>query len=170
MSLRADHIRMEMAQYQLLAEQLRQAYGEIDDETLADTLEGLSDLPQMIEEVVRSSLEDEALIVGLKSRIEAMNARLSRFKDRHEKKRKLACWALGAAGLPKLNVPDFSVSLSQGQQKLEVLDEKLLPESYLVPQQPKIDRTAITSALKRGDVVAGAHLILGEPYITVRTK
>lgn len=163
-------LRTEAAQYRRLADQLRQDYAGLDDETLTDTLEGLSDLPDMIAEIVRSSLEDEALIHGLKVRIEAMTARSTRLKERHERKRKLACWALGAAGLPKLILPDFSVSLSQGQMRLLISDEAKLPRSFLVPQPPKPDRTAITSALKRGEAVEGALLVLGDPHITVRTR
>ncbi|HRI98855.1 MAG TPA: hypothetical protein PLZ93_24730, partial [Nocardioides sp.] len=42
-------------------EQLLAQIPDLDEETLADTLEGLSDLPQMLGEIVRSALEDEAL-------------------------------------------------------------------------------------------------------------
>ena len=88
----------EAAQYRALSDQLKSDYAALDDETLADTLEGLSDLPAMIEEIIRSGLEDEAMIAGLKLRADAMAERLSRLKERHHKKRQLAAWALGAAG------------------------------------------------------------------------
>ena len=80
-------LRLEAAQYRELAAQIKQSYADIDDETLHDTLEGLSNLPDIIESIVRSSLEDDVLIVGLKSRLEDMSARLTRFRLRYEKKR-----------------------------------------------------------------------------------
>lgn len=163
-------LRNEAAHYRLLADQLRQDYANLDDETLTDTLEGLSNLPDMIEEIVRSSLEDEALIVGLKFRIEAMTARSTRLKERYERKRGLTCWALGAAGLPRLNAVDFSVSLSPGQMRLLIADETKLPTTFLVPQPAKPDRSALSAALKRGESVDGAVLVAGDPYITVRTR
>ena len=42
------------AHHRLLADQLKESFGELDDETLKDTLQGISDLPDIIEEIVRS--------------------------------------------------------------------------------------------------------------------
>jgi hypothetical protein len=163
-------LRSEATHYRLLADQLRQDFTSLDDETLTDTLEGVSDLPDMIAEIVRSSLEDDALIVGLKTRLDDMNARLSRLKARLERKRELAAWAMGSAGIPRLDVADFSAFLRQGSVKLLVSDEKNLPPAYLIPQPPKVDRGSLLNALKRGEVVEGAMLSTGEPHIAVRTK
>jgi hypothetical protein len=163
-------LRSEAAHYQLLAEQLKRDYGDLDDEILTDTLEGLSELPALIEEIVRSTLEDEAMIAGLKLRAEAMAGRLSRLKERQQKKRQLAAWALGAAGLAKLKADDFSVSLSEGALRLEIRDESILPSAYLIPQPAKPDRAGISTALKRGEAVEGAILVQGPPYITVSTR
>ena len=163
-------VRLEAGRYRLLAEKLKNDFGAIDDETLSDTLEGLSDLPEIVEVVLRSSLEDECLIEALKLRLETMNARLSRFKERFEKKRELACWAMGSAGINKIELVDFSVSFSEGNQKAEVHDAGKIPQSYLVAVAPKIDRANLLSALKRGEIVEGASLIKGEAYITVRAR
>lgn len=163
-------LRSEAAQYRALSDQLKAAFGDVDDETLKDTLEGLSELPEMIEEIVRSSLEDEALITGLKTRLDDMTARLSRFKVRQERKRELACWAMGSAGIPRLDVADFSVYLRRATLKLVVDDEKMVPAAFLIPQPPKIDRGLLMTALKRGESVEGAALTNGEPHIAVRTK
>ena len=48
----------EISTYQVLAEQLKARFTEIDEDTLADTLEGVSQLPDLIAEIVRSGLED----------------------------------------------------------------------------------------------------------------
>ena len=163
-------LRGEAAHYRALADQLLENFGEVDDETLKDTLQGLSNLPDMIEEIVRSSLDDDAFIVGLKTRLDDMAARLSRFKARLERKRELATWAMGSAGIPRIDVADFSVSLRQGQVKLVVNDEKILPAAYLIAQPPKVDRGLLLNALKQGAVVEGAVLATGDPHIAVRTK
>jgi hypothetical protein len=124
----------------------------------------------MIEEIVRSSLEDEAMMAGLKVRADGMAARLARLKERHAKKRQLAAWALGSAGIARLMAADFSVSLSEGAVRLEIANESELPSDYLIPQPPKPDRTAITNALKQGAAVEGARLVQGQPYIVVSSR
>ncbi len=163
-------LKSEVFHYQILSDRLKAHYGEIDDETLRDTLEGISHLPDVIKEVVRSSLEDESLVAALKVRLEEMQARLDRFKTRAEKKRELVCWAMGHAGFDRLQAEDFSVSLRQGAQRLEIVDEAQIPSEYLVPLPPRLDRTLLLSKLKRGSSVPGAILGYGQPHIAVRVR
>ena len=166
----AEVLRSEVTHYQILSDQLKAQYGEIDDETLADTLEGISDLPDVIKEVVRSSLEDETLASALKNRLEEMQDRLDRFRKRAEKKRAIVCWAMGNAGLDRLQAEDFSVSLRHGPQRLEVIDEEKIPDVFLVPVPPRLDRSALLSTLKQGEPVPGVVLVHGQPHISVRVK
>ncbi|MBA2588396.1 MAG: siphovirus Gp157 family protein [Alphaproteobacteria bacterium] len=51
-----------------------------------------------------------------------------------------------------------------------MIDGTQVPEAFLLPQPPKIDRTAIAAAMKRGETVPGAAFELGNPFIAVRTK
>src|SRR5579862_3000420 len=111
MSNTALSVRSEVSNYLILAGQLKARFADIDDETLADTLEGISALPEAIGAVVRSSLDDGVLIEALRGRLQELELRLERFKDRYEKKRALARWAMTEAGLEKLMAADFSVGL-----------------------------------------------------------
>src|SRR5215471_8201501 len=163
-------LQSEVSQYLILGDQLKEQYASIDDECLRDTLEGISDLPDLIRTIIRSSLDDESLIVALKHRLEDMQERLARLKTRFEKKRDLACWAMTSAEITKILADDFSLSLRQGPSKLEVVDEEQLPREYLVPQPPRLDRTGLLTALKRGDVIPGALLLNGEMHIAVRVR
>ena len=165
-----ETLRTEVTNHLILSDQLKASYAEIDDETLADTLEGISNLPEAIEAIVRSSLDDDAFIAGLKGRLEDLQIRLERLKDRYEKKRALARWAMLEADLEKIVAADFSVGLRKGVEKLEVLDEALVPKDYFMPQPPKLDRKGVADALKRGVDVAGASLVTGEPSISVRVR
>ena len=163
-------MRTEVTHHLILAHQLRESYAEIDEETLKDTLEGISDLTEAVSAVIRSSLDDEAYIAGLKGRLEDLQARLSRLKERYEKKRALARWAMVEADLEKVVCEDLSVSLRKGGEKLEVIDEGRVPEAFFVPQPAKLDRKVLTDALKRGEVINGALLVMAEPTITVRVR
>jgi len=165
-----ERLRGEAAHYRLLADQLKNDFGELDDETLTDTLQGLSDLPEMIEEIVRSGLDDETLMAALKVRLDEMKSRFARLKSRFERKRELASWAMGSGGIAKLQAADFSVSLCAGAQRLEVTEESKIPEIYFVPQPAKLDRTGLLNAVKRGEAIEGASLVTGQPYIAVNTR
>ena len=160
----------EVNKYLILAEQLKARFGEIDEETLADTLEGVSQLPEMITEIVRSGLEDEVLVNALKQRMDEMQTRLTRLKERHDKKRAMAAWAMSQAEIRRIQASDFSLSLRPGSQRLEVCDETRLPLQFLVPQPPRLDRAGISALLKRGETVEGAVLVQGEPTIQVRVQ
>jgi hypothetical protein len=163
-------VHAEVSQYLILADQLKALYQDIDDETLLDTLEGISDLPELIQGLIRSSLEDEVLISALKQRVEDMHARLSRLKDRFERKRELASWAMTNAEIMKMQTADFTLSLRQGPPRLDVVDQEKVPAEYLVPQPPRLNRSGLIGALKRGDVIPGAVLIEGQMHVAVRVR
>ena len=168
--MHSQMVQTEVSQYLILADQLKALYQNIDDQTFLDTLEGISDLPELIQGLIRSSLEDEALISALKQRVEDMQARLSRLKDRFERKRELASWAMTNAEILKMQTADFTLSLRQGPPRLDVLDQEKVPAEYLVPQPPRLDRSGLIGALKRGDVIPGAVLIEGQVHVAVRVR
>ena len=74
---------------------------DIDPETLADTLEGITDLREMLAEIIRSALDDEALAAGLSTRLSDMKARIERFETSAKRKRELALKAMNEADDPK---------------------------------------------------------------------
>ena len=83
-------VKSEIPKYLLLKQRLLADYDDLDEETLADTLEGITDLHEMIAAVIRSALVDEALQTGLRTRLEDMRQRLTRLEERGAKKRQLA--------------------------------------------------------------------------------
>jgi Siphovirus Gp157 len=161
------------AQLQLhsrLRQRLLDEYPNLDDETIRDTLEGITNLHELISELIRSALTDEALEVGLRTRIEEMRARLGRLAERGQKKRQLALEAMNEAGLKKLEQPDFTVSARLGAPPLVVTSEQCIPEKYWIPPPPKLNRQTLTSDLRRGDEIPGACLGNAPLILAVRTK
>jgi hypothetical protein len=163
-------VRTEAFKHQLLKQQILTAYPGLDDETLADTLEGITNLHEMIAAVIRSALVDEALQMGLRTRLEEMRQRLARLEERGAKKRHLALEAMCEAGLKKLEEPDFTASARAGIPPLVIVAEPEIPEQYWVPQPPKLDRQALLADLKRGAIIQGAQLGNPKPCLAVRTK
>ena len=105
------NLKIESLTYQELKSRLQAEFtAELDDETIADTLEGITDLHEMIAAVIRSALVDEALHAGLRFRLDDMRQRLSRLELRASKKRQLALEAMTEVGLSKLEQPDFTAS------------------------------------------------------------
>ena len=163
-------VRFEVSKYLVLKERLLVNFPTADEDTLLDTLEGITDLHEMIAAVIRSALVDEALHAGLRSRMDDMKERLSRLELRASKKRQLALEAMTEVGLTKLEQPDFTASARAGSPALVVIAEDRIPEAYWLPQPPKLDRQVILGELKRGIEIPGAQMSNPTPVLSVRTK
>jgi Gp157 protein len=163
-------LKIEASKYQTLRERLLADWPTLEDDCLLDTLEGITDLHEMIAAVIRSALVDEALQAGLRTRLEEMRQRLARLEERGAKKRQLALDAMCEVGLKKLEQPDFTASARAGLPHLLIVADDVIPDSYWVPQPPKLDRQSLLADLKRGDVIPGAQLDNPKPSLAVRTK
>jgi hypothetical protein len=160
----------ESTRFMELRRRLIEADPHIDETTLLDTLEGATDLHEAIGEVVRSALEDEAMLAGLKGRLEELKVRLERIRVRGEKKRQVALAVMEDTGIEKLMQPDFTVSLRVSPPGVVITCEDGIPEWFWVPQDPKLDKRAILDAIKAGTAVMGAELSNSKISLAVRTK
>ncbi|KQZ01917.1 hypothetical protein ASD45_14445 [Pseudolabrys sp. Root1462] len=156
--------------YRVIRDRVRELDPAIDEQTLADTVEGLTDLHEIVQAVIRSALSDEALARGLKSRIAEMEDRLDRLQDRASKRRQIAKDVMVELDLKKITAPDFTVSVRPGMPALMVIDETAVPKTYWEPGPPRLKRQDLAQDLKNGEEVAGATLSNPEPILTVRTK
>ena len=163
-------IAFEVPKYQLLKERLTTEFPDLDEETLNDTLEGITDLHEMIAAVIRSALVDDALSTGLRTRLGEMKERLTRLEERGAKKRQLALEVMDEVGLSKVQEPDFTASTRAGSASLHVKSEGDVPAPYWIPQPPRMDRQALLCELKRGAEIPGVQLNNPKPVLVVRTK
>ncbi len=163
-------LRGEVALYAFTKHELLDQYPDLDDETLADTLEGLTDLKEILAAFVRSALDDEALATALSTRLGEMKARLDRLTHRAKMKRSVVLDAMTKADLKRLVEADFTVSMRAGTPSLEVIEEARIPEDYWRPQPAKLDRQGLISDLKNGAVIAGAQLGPRTSQLSVRVK
>jgi hypothetical protein len=163
-------LKIEASKYQVLRERLLADWPTLEGDWVLDTLEGITDLHEMIAAVIRSALVDEALHAGLRFRVDDMKQRLSRLEERAAKKRQLALDTMLEVGLTKLEQPDFTASARAGSPALVVVADDRIPEPYWVPQPPRLDRQTILGELKRGAEIPGAQLSNPQPVLMVRTK
>lgn len=165
-----DQLSTSVFLYQAIRDRIIAVEGDADEQTLADTLEGLTDLHEVIAAVIRAALLDEALADGLKAHIQTLEDRLQRLNDRAEARRRIARDAMVEVDLKKITAPDFTVSIRAGSPALVLVDEALVPQSYWVPREPRLDRARMLSDLKNGLIVAGAELSNSGPVLSVRVR
>jgi hypothetical protein len=156
--------------YRTIRERIITLEADIDEQTLADTLEGLTDFPEVVAAVIRAALFDEALAEGLKGHIQTLEGRLQRLKERADARRRIARDAMVEVDLKKITAPDFTVSVKAGAPALVVVDAASVPAAYWVPREPRLDRAGLLSDLKNGLVVAGAELANPVPVLSVRVR
>ena len=156
--------------YRSIRDRIRAQDPQIDDQTLADTVEGLTDLHEIVQAIIRAALHDEALAAGLKGRITDMEERLTRLKDRASKRRQIAKDVMLDLDLKKLTAPDFTVSIRPGTPALMVIDEAAVPKIYWEPGEPRLRRQELACDLKQGEEISGATLSNPEPVLSVRTR
>src|SRR5262245_13798545 len=128
-----DQLTFATASYRAIRDKVRTDDPHLDEQTLADTVEGLTDLHEILAAIIRSALSDEALATGLKSRIADMQGRLERLQDRASKRREIAKDVMLELDLKKITAPDFSVSIRPGMPSLMVIDEAAVPSIYWQP-------------------------------------
>jgi len=156
--------------YRAICDRIRVQDPQIDEQTLADTVEGLTDLHEIVAAIVRAALSDEALATGLKDRIAEMQDRLERLQDCASKRRRIAKDVMVELDVKKITAPDFTVSIRPGMPSLLVLDEAAVPSIYWQPAAPRLNRQGLLSELKDGADIKGVTLSNPEPVLSVRTR
>lgn len=160
----------ELAHHEYLRVQLGEQFPDVDEETLADTVEGLTSLHDMLAAVIRSQWDDLVLAKALRERIDEMQQRLRRLEHKVEKKKDLVAKVMERAQIGKILEADFTAFLRQAPRPLIISDEAQIPQEYWKPQPAKLDRKTLIDRLKAGDQVPGATLGNGGMTIAVRTK
>src|SRR5262249_2036674 len=165
-----DRLSFSAAAYRAVSERIRAEDPQIDDQSLADTVEGLTDLHEILTAIIRAALADQALATGLEGRIGEMQARRDRLQDRAAKRRQIAKDVMVDLDLKKLSAPDFTASIRPGTPALMVIDEAAVPSISGQPREPRLNRQELANDLKQGAEIGGVALSNPEPVLSVRTK
>jgi Siphovirus Gp157 len=169
-SKQMDQLNFAAIHYRTIRDRLRAEDPSLDEQTLADTVEGLTDVHEILAAVLRAALADEALATGLKCRIADMQGRHDRLHDRAAKRRQIAKDAMVELDLKKNPAPDFTASIRPGMPALVVLNEDAVPSIYWQPGEPRLKRQQLACDLKEGTEVEGATLSNPEPVLSVRIR
>lgn len=165
-----NRIGLAAVQYQAIRDRVRALEPEIDAETLTDTLEGITDLHEILAAVARAALTDEAMAAGLQQRIGVMEERLDRLRFRATQRREIVRDVMLNCEVKKVTAPDLTLVMRPGSPALVVADEAAVPAEFWEPREPRLNRQKLLAELKLGVEVQGVQLSNPQPVLTVRTK
>lgn len=140
-----------------------------DDVLLLDTIQGSTDLFEIAAKAVEIRAESESMVAAIKDRLSDLTSRKGRFERRSDAMRKLIKGLMDAAGQTKLTLPEATLSIAKGREKVVVDDVNELVQGFFRTERIA-DKDAIKTALDAGADVPGAHKEVGEPTLQVRTK
>lgn len=150
-------------QHRALAAQLDQL--DLDEQTIADTLEGeLAPLEHKAQACVVVSQTLAAQATMYAARAKELAAHAKALDGRSEWLRRYVRDAMLAAGITQIDGPDWTAKLRQNPPKVVIDAESQIPLEYWREKVTReIDKDAIKDALKEGDEDLGksAHLERG---------
>jgi len=151
------------ADYKEAAERL--AESGLDEQTITDTLEGLSgDIEWKAIHLAKLIRNIECDTAAIRSAVDEMVKRANSEEAKAKRLRDYLKNCLQQAEIRKVPCPFFVVSLKSTPPAVVLDDEKLIPGDLMVwppAPPPKPDKRAIAEALRAGNTVAGAHLESG---------
>jgi hypothetical protein len=140
----------------------------MDEEVFQDTLSSLSeaieDKAENIAKLIRCLESDGKAIKEEEQRLldrrKTIENRISGLKEYLQNQ-------MEVAGLDKVKRATVTISIQANPPSVNVIDESLIPSTYMLPQPPKIDKKSILSALKNGEEIFGVEITQGR---SVRIK
>jgi hypothetical protein len=136
---------------------------DLDEQTLADTLEALSgDLEVKANNTAIVVKNLEALADAMDREIRRMDERRKATQARAMSLRRYILQAMDLAGVKRIESPWFRLRTQNNPQSVDVFDEAQVPSEYRKtppPPPPEVSKTLIRAAIESGVDVPGARLI-----------
>lgn len=139
-----------------------------DEEAVRDSIEGATNLHEMISAVVAEVAADCASVEGIKTHVETMRGRKERLEARIESRRSAILNAMAIGEIKKLELPIATLTRKPTPPKVQVIDEAAVPAEFWKRAEPTLDKRALLDALKDKQAVAGAELSNGGESLMVR--
>lgn len=132
---------------------------DLDPEVMKDTLDS-------IEDAIENKAENIAkLIRNLESDVSAYKEEEDRLKAKRQSTENKVKWLktylednMKLTGKTKFKSGMFNFSIQKNPASVNITDERIIPEEFLIQQPPKVDKTSLKEILKRGIEVPGAEL------------
>lgn len=140
--------------------------GELAPEVIRDTLEALEgDLQAKATNVGYFVKNLEAHAEMIDAAAKAMQQRAERVRRRAENVRNYLLFNMVAAGLTKVEAPEFSIAVRKNPEAVVVSEFAEVPAEFMVrpdPPPPRPDKKLLKEALKSGREIKGVWLEQGD--------
>jgi hypothetical protein len=130
-----------------------------DHALLLGSLEGETDIMEVLDRVIESSIADKKLA-------ELARERARRIEARADRTREIATRIVEALAISPIERPIYTASLTFPRKPL-VTNADELPDTYI---RHAPDMVAIGKALRAGETIPGAELKNPEPQLTIRVS
>ena len=144
--------------------------GHDDPDLLADSIEGETSLFDIFDRMLMGNVFDASHIEGCEIAINTIKDRQQRLEKRIESRRAMIEQAMMMCDVPKIERPLATLTIQTRAPQVIITDEAEIPSRFWKASDPKLDRKAISDALKGGEDVAGACLSNKAPSLTIRSK
>ena len=139
---------------------------EIDEQTFADTLEGLSgDLEVKATNVAMFVRNLEASAEAIKDAEKQMAERRKAIEAKADRIRQYLLDNMTRTGITKIDCPYFVLSVRKNPPAVEALNQDMIPDEYFdipEPPAPTLNKNRLKEDLKAGVIVEGAKLTAGQ--------
>lgn len=162
----AENVRNELVKWDEIKSQINT--DDIDEKCLLDTLEGATNMHELLLSIEDGIAERDGEIDYLKKRIEQLGIRQSRMKNTNESLRNIITSVMDRAGIKTVTGPMATLTVKSTPRKLEIDDENIIPSKFWIKQPPKLDKKMIAAAIKNKESVPGA--LLGNGGITLQIR
>ena len=144
---------------------------DLDEQLKLSTLEGETDLYELVRTLLDLNEDDEGTIAVLDAQVDARALRIERAKARVETRKKAIISLMDCAQETTLRLPEATISLRTLKARPKVMNVDELPDEYVtIETVRKPNREAIDAAFERGIPVAGVTIANGGASLSVRRK
>ena len=140
----------------------------IDEEAVVAALEEVEgEFAEKALNIARILKNIEAQIMVLTSEMDRLAKLKKVFTNKHNRLKTYLEMQMLVSGIEKIADPVLPLALRIAPASVEVDPGAKVPEQYLIPQEPKIDKRGLLEALKAGEKIPGVRLIDDRKYLKI---
>lgn len=123
-----------------------------DDEVILDAWNtAQEDFAEKLENCCKYLKNQESIIDGLKAEEQRIKAKRQALENANARLKALMTDALNASGEKKIACGSFTCAIQNNAPSLKLdVDTRYIPEKYLIPQEPTVNKTLLKDDIKNG--------------------